>query len=391
MSDFLQQHRPSHFSITDTQAMAEALQLARRGWYTTAPNPRVGCVLSLNERIIARGWHQQAGGPHAEIVALNAAGEQARGATAYVSLEPCSHHGRTPPCADALIRAGIKRVVAAMVDPNPLVSGQGLKKLFDQGIEVNWGLLEDEARALNPGFIRRMQQQKPWVRLKMAGSLDGRCAMASGESQWITSPAARADGQRWRAQSGAVLMGIDSVLSDDPAMTVRLNDWQGPVPELWQHEPIQQPLRVVLDSHLRLPLDSKILKQSGQTLVITQDESLNSQHNKVQALTDLGIAVRSVPTAGQHLDLAKVLELLAQHAINEVLVESGPTLSGAFLQAGLVDEVILYLAPKLLGHEARGLFALPGLEQLSLCPTLRIKDLRQMGEDVRIIAALNPV
>ncbi|HEX4974961.1 MAG TPA: bifunctional diaminohydroxyphosphoribosylaminopyrimidine deaminase/5-amino-6-(5-phosphoribosylamino)uracil reductase RibD [Pseudomonadales bacterium] len=386
MSDFLQQHRPSHFSSTDTQAMAEALQLARRGLYTTAPNPRVGCVLVRDERIIARGWHQKAGGPHAEVVALQAAGDLAQGATAYVSLEPCSHHGRTPPCADALLRAGIKRVVAAMVDPNPLVSGQGLKKLFNGGIDVSWGLLENEAKALNPGFIRRMQQQKPWVRLKMAGSFDGRCAMASGESQWITGPAARADVQRWRAQSGAIITGIDTVITDDPSLTLRLNDWLGPVPELWQHEAIQQPLRVVLDSQLRLPLTSKILKQSGQTMVITLDETLSSQANKVQDLNAMGILVGSVPKAGKHLDLAKVLDLLARHAINEVLIEGGPTLSGAFLQAGLVDEVILYLAPKLLGHGARGIFNLPGLELLADSPQLRITDLRQIGEDVRIIA-----
>lgn len=390
MSDFLQQQRPSHFSSSDTQAMAEAIQLARQGLYTTAPNPRVGCVLVRDERIIARGWHQKAGGPHAEVVALQAAGELARGATAYVSLEPCSHHGRTPPCADALIRAGIKRVVAAMVDPNPLVSGQGLKKLMDHGIEVSWGLLEDEAKALNPGFIRRMQQQKPWVRLKMAGSLDGRCAMASGESQWITGPAARADVQRWRAQSGAIITGIDTVITDDPSLTLRLNDWLGPVPELWQHEAIQQPLRVVLDSQLRLPLASKILKQSSRTLVITLDETFSKQASKVEKLSAMGITVSSVPKAGKHLDLAKVLDLLAQHAINEVLVESGPTLSGAFLQAGLVDEVILYLAPKLLGHEARGIFSLPGLDHLADSPRLRIKDLRQIGEDVRIIACPEP-
>lgn len=390
MSDFLQQQRPSHFSSNDTQAMAEALQLARQGLYTTAPNPRVGCVLVRDERIIARGWHQKAGGPHAEVVALQAAGELARGATAYVSLEPCSHHGRTPPCADALIRAGIKRVVAAMVDPNPLVSGQGLKKLMDHGIEVSWGLLEDEAKALNPGFIRRMQQQKPWVRLKMAGSLDGRCAMASGASQWITGPAARADVQRWRAQSGAIITGIDTVITDDPSLTLRLNDWLGPVPELWQHEAIQQPQRVVLDSQLRLPLVSKILQQIGQTRVITLDETFSKQASKVEKLSAMGITVSSVPKAGKHLDLAKVLDLLAQHAINEVLVESGPTLSGAFLQAGLVDEVILYLAPKLLGHEARGIFSLPGLDHLADSPRLRIKDLRQIGEDVRIIACPEP-
>lgn len=385
MHTFLSRHHT--FSLADSQFMAQAIQLAGHGLYTTAPNPRVGCVLAQNNVLIASGWHQKAGGPHAEIVALTAAGADARGATAYVSLEPCSHQGRTPPCADALIAAGVKRVVAAMVDPNPRVSGQGLKKLHEAGIDVSWGLLEDDAKALNPGFILRMQEQGPWVRAKVASSLDGRSAMASGESKWITGPAARADVQRWRAQSGALVMGINSILRDDPSMTVRQHDWLGQLPELWHTEPIQQPLRVVLDSHLRIPLSSKILAQDGKTLVITLPDTLEQQKHKVRQLSETGIDVVSGLPSGQRLDLTGVLQQLVQRDINEVLVESGPTLTGAFLHEGLIDELILYMAPKLMGDQAQAAFILPGLERINQCPPLRIKDIRQVGEDVRIIAS----
>jgi len=389
MQAFLKQ-LPRHFSPHDTEAMALAIQLARHGLYTTSPNPRVGCVLSKNGNIIASGWHQQAGGKHAEIEALSQAGEQARGATAYVTLEPCSHHGKTPPCADALIKAGVKRVVAAMVDPNPQVAGNGLKALHDAGIETNWGLLEEDAKALNPGFIKRMLHQQPLLRVKMATSLDGRTAMASGESKWITGPAARADVQRWRAQSCAIVMGVDSVLSDDPSMTVRQSDWLGESPELWQQQAIRQPLRIVLDSQCRIPLNAKLFQQAGKTAIATTENSLKQHGDKISQLQNLGHEVIITNKSGQ-INLAPLLRELAKREINEVLVETGPTLAGAFMQAGLVDELILYMAPKLMGHAAKPSLSLPGLDKMSDCLQLNLKDIRQVGEDLRIIASPSPI
>lgn len=389
MQAFLKQ-LPRHFSLHDTEAMARAIQLARHGLYTTAPNPRVGCVLSKNGDIIASGWHQQAGSKHAEIEALSKAGEQAKGATAYVTLEPCSHHGKTPPCADALIKAGVKRVVAAMVDPNPQVAGNGLKALHDAGIETSWGLLEEDAKALNPGFIKRMLHQQPLLRVKMATSLDGRTAMASGESKWITGPAARADVQRWRAQSCAIVMGVDSVLSDDPSMTVRQADWLGESPELWQQQPIRQPLRIVLDSQCRIPLNAKLLQQPGKTAIATTENSLKQYGDKISQLRNLGHEV-IITNSGDQIDLPSLLRKLAKKEINEVLVETGPTLAGAFIQAGLVDELILYMAPKLMGHAAKPSLNLPGLDKMSDCLQLNLKDIRQVGEDLRIIASPAPI
>ena len=389
MQAFLKQ-LPRHFSQHDTEAMALAIQLARHGLYTTSPNPRVGCVLCKNGGIIASGWHQQAGGKHAEIEALNQAGEQARGATAYVTLEPCSHHGKTPPCATALIKAGVKRVVAAMVDPNPQVAGNGLKALHDAGIETNWGLLEEDAKALNPGFIKRMLHQQPLLRVKMATSLDGRTAMASGESKWITGPAARADVQRWRAQSCAIVMGVDSVLSDDPSMTVRQSDWLGSSPKLWQQQAIRQPLRIVLDSQCRIPLNAKLLQQAGKTAIATTEDSLKRHGDKISQLRNLGHEVIITNKTGQ-INLASLLRELAKREISEVLVETGPTLAGAFIQAGLVDELILYMAPKLMGHAAKPSLNLPGLDKMSDCLQLNLKDIRQVGEDLRIIASPFPI
>ncbi|HEY9135656.1 MAG TPA: bifunctional diaminohydroxyphosphoribosylaminopyrimidine deaminase/5-amino-6-(5-phosphoribosylamino)uracil reductase RibD [Pseudomonadales bacterium] len=383
------------FSASDTQYMALALQSAEKGLYTTQPNPRVGCVLVKDGRIIGQGWHEQAGAGHAEINALrDAAGGNAdisgvaKGATAYVTLEPCSHHGKTPPCCEALLAAGVTKVVAAMEDPNPLVSGKGLALLKQHGVTTKCGLLEAEARALNPGFISRMTTKRPFVRSKMAISLDGRTAMASGESKWITGPAARADVQRWRARSDAIVMGVDTVLADNPSMTVRLEDWSGDKPASWQtNADIKQPIRVVLDSKLRLPKDAKMLGLPGETWVFTAETPAHAQCKILQAA---GAKVISMPVKDQTLDLAAVLTVLAQAEINEVLVESGATLSGAFVQAGLLDEQIIYLAAKLMGNQARPLYNLPGVERMEQSLALDIKDIRQVGDDIRLLLTSSP-
>lgn len=387
------------FSESDTQYMALALQLAEKGLYTSQPNPRVGCVLVKDKQIIGQGWHQRAGEHHAEINALREAskGKQgingaAAGATAYVTLEPCSHHGKTPPCSDALIASGVKRVVVAMTDPNPLVSGKGLAWLRQHGILTESGLLAAEARALNPGFISRMLNKRPYVRTKMAISLDGRTAMASGESKWITGASARADVQRWRGRSGAIVSGVETILSDNPSLTLRLEDWLGDKPKAWNsNNDIKQPVRVVLDSKLRLPENAKILKQPGETWVLTTEAVT---HERCKILQSLGAKVVSLPADGENLDLSSVLDYLAQEEINEVLVESGATLSGAFVRAGLVDEYIIYMAPKLIGHQGRPLFNLPGLTRMDQSLELKLKDLRQVGNDIRIVAGpetANPV
>lgn len=367
--------------------MALALQLAEKGLYTSQPNPRVGCVLVKDKQIIGQGWHQRAGEHHAEINALREASkgkQDINGATAYVTLEPCSHHGKTPPCSDALIASGVKRVVVAMTDPNPLVSGKGLVRLQQKGILVESGLLAAEAQALNPGFISRMLNKRPYVRTKMAISLDGRTAMASGESKWITGACARADVQRWRGRSGAIVSGVETILADNPSLTLRLEDWLGDKPKDWNsNNDIQQPVRVVLDSKLRLPENAKILKQPGETWVLTTEAVT---HKRCKILQSLGAKVVSLPADGENLDLSSVLDYLAQEEINEVLVESGATLSGAFVSAGLVDEYIIYMAPKLIGHQGRPLFNLPGLARMDQSLELKLKDLRQVGNDIRIIA-----
>jgi len=270
------------------------------------------------------------------------------------------------------------------------VAGNGLKALHDAGIETNWGLLEEDAKALNPGFIKRMLHQQPLLRVKMATSLDGRTAMASGESKWITGPAARADVQRWRAQSCAIVMGVDSVLSDDPSMTVRQSDWLGESPELWQQQAIRQPLRIVLDSQCRIPLNAKLFQQAGKTAIATTENSLKQHGDKISQLQNLGHEVIITNKSGQ-INLAPLLRELAKREINEVLVETGPTLAGAFMQAGLVDELILYMAPKLMGHAAKPSLSLPGLDKMSDCLQLNLKDIRQVGEDLRIIASPSPI
>ncbi len=345
--------------------MARALQLAALGRCSTFPNPRVGAVVVSDGQVVGEGWHRRAGEPHAEVFALREAGERARGADLYVTLEPCSHHGRTPPCADAVIAAGLARVVVAMADPNPLVAGRGLDRLRAAGIAVDCGLMGTEARRLNRGFVSRMERGRPWVTLKLGASLDGRTAMASGESQWITSPEARADVHRLRAEAGAVLTSSATVLADDPQLSVR------------GIEASRQPDRIVLDGGARVPVDARVWAPGARRLWISA-MSPASWPDGVEAL--------QVPAANGRLDLAAALTALGSAAVNEVLVECGPGLAGALLQARLVDELIVYLAPSLLGSEARGLAALPGLAALDQRLRLRYTDLRQIGPDLRITA-----
>ncbi|WP_277810024.1 bifunctional diaminohydroxyphosphoribosylaminopyrimidine deaminase/5-amino-6-(5-phosphoribosylamino)uracil reductase RibD [Chromohalobacter canadensis] len=368
-------------ALSHEVCMARALQLARRGCYTTHPNPRVGCVVVNGGRIVGEGYHAYAGGPHAEVHALRAADEAARGATAYVTLEPCSHHGRTPPCARALIDAGVHRVVIAMVDPNPQVAGRGVAMLREAGIEVEVGCLEADAEALNIGFVKRMREGMPFVRLKMAMSLDGRTAMASGESQWITGGSARTEVQRLRARSSAVMTGVDSVIFDNSRLTVRPAQL-----ELDEGEAIaeHQPLRVVVDSRLRLPVAAACLREPGRTLVAT----VSSDEARRATLEQAGAEVLVLPEAAEgRVDLRALLAHLAEwEQCNEVLLETGATLAGAMLDIGAIDEMHLFVAPTLLGGEARPLFALPGLEYMAQQRPLHIDDIRAVGRDWRIVA-----
>jgi diaminohydroxyphosphoribosylaminopyrimidine deaminase/5-amino-6-(5-phosphoribosylamino)uracil reductase len=363
---------PSEFSHADYRAMARALQLAARGLNSTRPNPRVGCVLVRDGEVVGEGWHEYAGGPHAEVVALEQAEARARGAACFVTLEPCSHQGRTGPCSTALIEAGVSRVVAALEDPNPRVAGDGLRALRERGIATELGLLGEPAAALNPGFLKRMGQGRPYVRAKLGVTLDGRLAAADGGSQWITSEASRADVQRLRAQSCAVLTGIDTVLADNPRLDVRDASLAASMRE--------QPLRVVLDSRLRLPPTAAMLKLSGSTLVMTGRNA-----SEIVDFRAGGAEVVSIGLDGTHLDLAAVMSELARREVNEVLVEAGPRLTGALLSAGLVDELICYMAPKLLGGDARAMLELKGLRSLSQAVVLDIADLRRVGPDLRLI------
>ena len=358
----------------DHRYMAQAIRLAGKGLYTTDPNPRVGCVLVQGQEVVGEGWHVRAGAGHAEVHALQAAADRAKGATAYVTLEPCSHHGRTPPCCEALIEAGVSRVVVAMPDPNPRVAGEGLARLQAAGIAVESGLLQTQAEALNPGFLMRMREGRPYVRAKLAMSLDGRTAMASGESQWITAAAARHDVHRLRARSSAIVTGIGTVLHDDPSLTVRLPDDAGQYGEL--------PLRVVLDSQLQMSPQAKMLSQSGPVRVMT----LNAETPKAETLRAAGAEVIQVAAKGSRIDLAAMLRQLAADERNEVLLEAGATLSGAMLQAGLVDELVIYMAPLLMGDSACGLLHLPGLENMADRIELEITDIRAVGHDWRITA-----
>jgi len=360
----------AQFNASDHQFMARALQLANRGVATTHPNPRVGCIIVKNNEVIAEGWHEKAGLAHAEIVALKQAGEKARGATAYVTLEPCSHYGRTPPCADALVESGISEVIIAMQDPNPLVAGQGVQKLTEAGIRVRSGLLQNEAMELNRGFVKRMTSGLPWVTVKLGASLDGRTAMESGESQWITGSQARADVQRLRAASSAILTGSGTVLADDPSLAVRLEGES------------RQPLRVVLDSYLSIPDSAKIFND-GQPLLIAT--ATDEQDTRYQQIKKKGVDIRSFPSTTDRVDASSLLKCLAQeYACNDVLVEAGSVVCGNLLANRLVDEIVLYLAPVIMGSSAKGLFDLPGLDTMAQRIHMSVKDIRAVGQDWRI-------
>lgn len=363
-------------AVLDAHYMARALELARKGLYSTHPNPRVGCVIVRDGRIVGEGWHVRAGEPHAEVHALREAGELARGACAYVTLEPCSHHGRTPPCADALVKAGVSRVVAAMRDPNPQVAGNGLKRLAEAGIEVASGVLEGEARALNPGFLKRMEHGLPFVRVKLAMSLDGRTAMASGESQWITGAAARSAVQRLRARSSVVLSSASSVLADNARMTVR-GEELGLDAETTALALARPPLRVLIDGRLRLPLQAAFF-QAGPALVVTAAED-------DPRYAAAGHQLLRIAGEDGRVDLRKLLVELARRDISEVLVEAGPGLAGAFAQLGLVDEYQLFIAGKFLGSSARPLLDWP-LARMSEAPSLKITEMRAIGDDWRVTA-----
>ncbi|VEB99896.1 Riboflavin biosynthesis protein RibD [Cedecea lapagei] len=358
----------------DEQFMARALELAKRGRFTTAPNPNVGCVIVKDGKIVGEGFHFRAGEPHAEVHALRMAGEQARGATAYVTLEPCSHHGRTPPCCDALIAAGVSRVVAAMQDPNPQVAGRGLYRLQQAGIEVSHGLMMNEAEALNRGFLKRMRTGFPYIQLKLGASLDGRTAMASGESKWITSPQARRDVQRQRAQSAAILSSSATVLADNPSLTVRWDELDGASQAIYAQQDLRQPIRIVVDRQNRVTPQHQIIANPGQTW-------LARSHADDQIWPE-GVEQLLVPEHNGHLDLVVLMMQLGKRQVNSVWVEAGATLAGALLQAGLVDELIVYVAPKLLGNDARGLCELPGLEKLADVPEFSFSEVRQVGPDL---------
>lgn len=357
--------------------MAHALRLARQGIYSTHPNPRVGCVIVRDNQLLGEGWHQYAGEPHAEVHALRQAGERARGATAYVTLEPCSHHGRTPPCAEALVTAGVSRVVAAMRDPNPLVAGRGLERLRSVGIEVACGVLEAEARALNVGFVKRMETGLPYLRAKLAMSLDGRTAMASGESQWITGPAARREVQRLRARSSVVLTGADTVLMDDARLTVRADEL-GLAPEQSALALRRSVVRALVDGRQRVPLTASFF-QAGPALVAAASAEQSNVYRSA------GHELLSLPTAEGRVDLRGLLVALAERGANEVLLEAGPRLVGAFAALDLIDEYQIFVAAKFLGSTARPLLDLP-LERMSEARALKIEDIRAFGDDWRILA-----
>ncbi len=368
---------PNASELADQLYMTRALELARQGLYSTHPNPRVGCVIVKDGQVIGEGWHVRAGEPHAEVHALRQAGARAQGATAYVTLEPCSHFGRTPPCADALVNARVGRVVAAMQDPNPQVAGRGLTRLAEAGIRVACGVLEEEAKALNKGFIKRMITGLPFVRVKLAMSLDGRTAMATGESQWITGPAARTQVQRLRAQSSVVLTGADTVIMDKARLTVRAEEL-GETVEQAALAMGRQPQRVLVDSRYRVPLDAAFF-QAGPAWVAALSTERAAQYQSQ------GHELLTLPEDQGHIALLPLLQLLADRGMNEVLVEAGPQLAGAFARQGLVDEFHFFMAPKLLGSTARPLLAWP-LEVMSEAPELEIIEITPVGRDWHIVA-----
>lgn len=366
----------SDTTVDDIRYMSEALRLARQGLYTTQPNPRVGCVIVKDGVIVGEGFHARAGGAHAEVVALKQAGYRAYGGTAYVTLEPCAHHGRTPPCANELVIAGLKRVVAATEDANPLVAGRGMKILAAAGIATCVGVLAEEAQTLNAGFLRRINGGLPWLRVKMAASLDGRTAMASGESRWITGPDARRDVQKWRAMSSAIITGIGTVLQDDPALTVRPADWTE-----WHYGEVAPPWRVILDTDFRTPIKARLFSQPGRIIIAGARAHMDRQ----TALSDAGAEIWMLPLKNERIDLKVLLQKLAEAGANEVLVEAGATVAGAFAQAGLVDEFVFYMAPILLGSTARPLLDWP-LASIRDQRKLTITDTRMLGSDIRFMA-----
>ncbi len=393
----------SSFTTADFEYMRKAITLAQKGIYTTDPNPRVGCVVVKDEEIIGEGWHQKAGEPHAEVNALlsccksaeDLCSEIAEGSTVYVTLEPCSHFGRTPPCADRLVEAKVKRVVIAMQDPNPQVAGNGIKKLEDAGIQVEVGLMQQEAEQLNPGFIKRMQTGLPFVRCKMAMSLDGRTAMASGESKWITADEAREDVHRLRARSSAIITGIGSILHDDPQMNARLKEEHS----AGKKQDVKQPLRVVIDPNLQIVETARIFgddlnrhsREGGnpekEVVILSCEKVITTNAEKVKLLEQKGAKVVSAKMLdSEKMDLQWVVECLGSEGVNELMVEAGSILSGAFLQAGLIDELLVYMAPHIMGSAAKGLFDLPGLDKMADKVELDIMDIRAVGKDWRIVA-----
>jgi diaminohydroxyphosphoribosylaminopyrimidine deaminase/5-amino-6-(5-phosphoribosylamino)uracil reductase len=360
----------SDFSADDSRFMSEALRLAEMGLYTTDPNPRVGAVVVKDRQIVGRGFHKTAGEAHAEVLALQDAGAAAQGATLYVTLEPCSHHGKTPPCADAVVAAGITRVVAAMTDPNPLVAGKGFERLTAARIRVDEGLMANQAKVLNPGFISRMTRGRPWVRTKLAASLDGRTALVNGESKWISSDASREDVHRWRARSSAVLTGIGTLLADDPTFTVRL-------PGEWR-----QPKKVIVDTNLSTPTNANVFKLNPDLVYIATGVDDPEEH---EALNAIGANIQVFPERRGFMDLKAILETLAELECNEVLMEAGAGMNGALLAAGMVDELILYMCPSLLGDKARGMFSLPDINSMQERRNLDIVDARMFGPDLRLV------
>ncbi|MCD9468393.1 bifunctional diaminohydroxyphosphoribosylaminopyrimidine deaminase/5-amino-6-(5-phosphoribosylamino)uracil reductase RibD [Photobacterium iliopiscarium] len=368
---------------TDQQMMSRAIALAKRGRYTTAPNPMVGCVIVNNGEIVGEGYHYQAGQPHAEVFALRQAQQRAQGATVYVTLEPCSHHGRTPPCAEALINAKVARVVCAMVDPNPVVAGRGIALLQAAGIRVDVGVLALEAQALNPGFIKQMTHQMPYVELKLAASLDGRTALANGESKWITGPKARSDVQQFRACAGAILSTSATVIADNPSLNVRWSELDASVQQQYPQSALRQPIRVIIDSQNRLTPEYQLFNLPGETILARTMLGTEAWPDSVQQW--------QIPTQinSNQLDLVALMSRLATYGINHIWVEAGASLAGALLQQQLVDSLILYQAPKLMGSDSRGLIDITGLTSMTQTPLLAITDVGVIGDDIRIMATVN--
>lgn len=364
----------SEYNSIDYQLMLRAIEMAKSGMFTTAPNPNVGCVIAHGEEIVGEGYHYKAGEAHAEVNALKAAGEKAKGATAYVTLEPCSHYGRTPPCSEALIKAGVSKVICAMEDPNPKVAGQGIQMLRQAGIEVLVGLMEEEAHALNRGFIKLMKTGLPFVQLKMAASIDGQTALANGQSQWITSPLARSDVQLFRAKACAVLSTSQTVVDDNASLNVRWDELPECTQEKYPQNELRQPVRVVLDKSKKLTPTLKLFNSEGEVIVVNDEEgNLNSP----------------LDSQGQ-IDLPNLFKSLAKsHHINHVWVEAGSTLARSLISAGLVDELVLYLAPKIMGSDGKGLFGALGLQSMQDVIDINIQDVRHVGPDLRLIATLN--